>query len=363
MKYRFIILTTFACSTLFFAHYVFSQTTSPSSTFDISSLIDKNTGLPVGIDEQLSIEQIPEVPKPGETVSIRINGYTTNLNKAKITWIQDGKVILSAMGAVVNQVQAPASGKSSTIVISIAKETGGVISKTITLNPADVDLFYEAHTYAHPFYKGKKQYTSESVITFIAVPNFVNSNGTKIPDTSLVYKWSINGSVIEGVSGYGRNTFTTKGQLIERPAQVTVEVSAVGSNLIATQTTNFKSTTPEIIAYENNPILGVVYDKAVLGDFLLERPQVDFEGIPYFFSTETKNSPSLKYTWSINGIVVTSKIPTENYLLLRNDKNTDGYASISVTVEHVENLLQNGTTQLGLNFKKVNNTSNEATSF
>jgi hypothetical protein len=362
MNYRLIILTTFVCGTLFFTQYVFSQTINPSDTFDFSSLIDNNTGLPVGIEEQLSVEQIPKIPKPGEIVSIRINGYTTDLNKAKITWLQDGKVILSQMGAVTNQVEAPANGKSSTVIISIAKETGGVIAKTITLSPADVDLFYEAQTYVHPFFKGKRQFTSESVITFIAVPNFITPSG-KIRDTDLVYKWSINGSVIQSVSGYGRNTFTAQGQLIERPAQVTVEVSAVGSSLIASQTIGFRSTSPELIAYENNPILGVVYDKAIFGDFILERPQVDFEGIPYFFSAETKNSPNIKYTWSINSTQVTSKTPTENYLFLQNDKNIDGRASISATVEHVGNLLQTTSAQFGLNFKKVNNTPNEVFSF
>lgn len=362
MKYRLIILSTFVCSTLLCAQYVFSQTINPTDTFDFSSLIDNDTGLPIGIEEQLSVEQIPRVPKPGEIVSIRLSGYTTNLNKAKISWIQDGKIILSQIGAVTNQVEAPSNGKTSTIVITIQKETGGIITKTITLSPADVDLFYEAGTYVHPFFKGKRQFTSESIITFIAVPNFITSSG-KIRDTDLVYKWSINGSVIQEVSGYGRNTFTTQGQLIERPAQVTVEVSAVGSNLLATQTIGFRSTSPEFIAYENNPILGVVYDKAILGDFMLERPQVDFEGVPYFFSTETKNSPNIIYKWNINGVEVTSKNSNENYLLLRNDKNIEGKAYVSATLEHVTNLLQTTSAQFGLNFKKVTNTSNEATSF
>ncbi len=359
MNYRFAILSVSVCTSLFFMQHVFSQT----SSFDPSSLINPNTGLPIGIDEQVSLEQIPKIPKPGELVSIRINAYTTNLNKAKITWTQDGKIILSQTGAVSNQVQAPQSGKSSTLIITIQKEGGGTITKTVTLNPADVDLFYEAQTYAHPFFKGKKQFTSEAVITFVAVPNFVTTSGKKFADSELVYMWKINGTTQQEISGYGRNTFTTKGQLIERPSQITVEVSAINSNLTATQSLNIRSIMPEMVIYENNPLLGIIYEKAISGSFFLERPQVDFEGVPYFFSANTKDSNSLGYKWSVNGTQITSKNPTENYLLLRNDKNEEGRAIISAAVTHTQNILQTTGAQLELNFKKIENTSNEAVTF
>jgi len=354
MKYRFIILSTLAV-TLFFVQHLFAQTTN----FDYSSLFDSNTGLPTGVDEQISIEQIPQIPLPGETVSIRITSYMTDLNKAKITWTQDGKVILSGTGALTNQIQAPQSGKTTKLVITIQKEGGGVLTHTITISPADVDLIYEAQTYAHPFFKGKRQYTSESVVTFIALPNFIGANGAKIKDSNLVYKWSINGSVQQSISGYGKNTFTTKGTLIERPMQVTVEVSAINSSLLATQSVNLRTTPPELTIYENNPILGVVYEKAISGSFFLNRPQVDFEAIPYFFSGNTKDNSDLVYKWSINGVRVTSKGINENYLLLQNGQNQEGAAVISVALEHAQNLLQTTGAQLELQFKKVENTTNE----
>ncbi len=355
MKNSFLILSICVCSALFFVQHASSQ--------NINDLINPNTGLPIGVDEQVSIEQVPKIPKPGEVVSIRISAYSTNLNKAKITWTQDGTVILSQTGAVTNQVQAPQSGKTSKVTITILKEGGGTLVRTVTLSPADVDLMYEAETYAHPYFKGKRQFTSEASVTFIAVPNFVTPAGKKFADKDLVYTWKINGSVQQAISGYGRNTFSTKGQLIERPMQVTVEVSAINSTLIASQSINMRSIAPEIVVYENNPILGVVYEKAVTGGFLLERPQVDFEAIPYFFSGATKDSSNFAYSWAINGTRVTNKVPTENYLLLRNDENTEGRAFISATLAHTANLLQTTQTQFELEFKKVKNTTNEAVNF
>lgn len=367
MKYRYIIASVLIVSVLILVQYVSSQTTlfdSPEQTgIDTSTLIDQSSGLPAGVTEQISIDQIPKIPKPGETVSFRITSYMTDLNKAKITWTQDGKIILSQTGAVVNQVQAPASGKSTTIVLTIAKENGGVFTKTITLNPADVDLIYEAQTYAHPFFKGKKLFTSESVVTFIAVPNFINPSGVQIPAENLVYTWKINGTVQQAISGYGKTTFSTKGSLIERPLTIEVDVSAINSSLTASQNITIRSTQPEVVLYENNPLLGIVYDQAVLGTFLLERSQVDFEAIPYFFSAETKSDADLNYAWSINGSKVTTKSPQENYLLLQNTENQEGRAVVRAIVTQTQNLLQNTQTGLELNFKKVKENTNETVSF
>lgn len=329
----------------------------------LQSLIDPNTGLPEGIEQQITIQQIPSIPKPGEAVSVKIVSYSTDLNKALITWTLDGKVIFTQIGATKLDFQAPASGKTSNLVITIRKETGGTLSKTITISPADVDLFFEAQTYAHPFYKGKKMYTSESIINFIAVPNFVNSNGTKISDSNLVYLWKINGVAQEGASGYGKNTFLTKGSLIERSNQVSVEVSAINSTLKASQSLNFKSISPEFVLYENNPILGIVYEKAIQGAFSLERPQVDFEGIPYFYSTDTKDSTLLDFGWTINGTKVSSKSPNENYMVLRNDQNAEGKAIIGTTLQHASNILQTTQSYLELNFKKIENEPNAEFNF
>jgi hypothetical protein len=343
---------------IFSFQYVFSQT----NNYDLSGLINSNTGLPTGIDEQISLEQVPKIPKPNEFVSIRVTSYLTDLNKAKITWTQDGKVLLSQTGAVTNQIQAPESGKTSTLTITIQKENGGIITKKVTLSPADVDLLYEAETYIHPFFKGKRLFTSESPIKFIAVPNFV-IGGKKIAAENLVYTWKINGTVEQSISGYGKNTFSMQGSLIERPLQITVDVSAINSTLTASQQITVRSTQPEVLLYENNPLLGVIYDQAVVGDFLLERNQVDFEAVPYFFSALTKNDGNLIYDWTINAVKVTSKAPSENYLLLQNNNNEEGRALISATVRHAQKILQTTKTSLNLDFKKINESTNEEVTF
>lgn len=358
MKQSYLVISIFLIMfVLTYNHNVFSQTMNPADFFD------SNTGLPIGITEQISVTQIPQIPKPGEAVSVEIESYSTDFNKAQIKWTLNDKVISSGFGIKKITFNAPASGKTSVLKITITKEGGGVIQKNITINPADVDLMYEAQTYAPPFYKGKKLFTSESNISFIAVPNFVLSSGKKIPDEQLVYTWSVNGSIIESVSGYGRNIFVTKGTLIERPMTVQVDVSASNSTLKATQKINLVSTKPEFILYENNPLLGVVYEKAIQGIFNLQRPQIDFEGVPFFFDAQYKDSTNLKYTWSINGVSIKTKSSNENYLILQNDKNQEGQAVISTSIQHTKNILQNTASKIQLQFKKNDNSTNETFTF
>lgn len=355
MKYRFLVLMLLFLPSIFLIE---KNTQLGAQNFDINSIIDPNTGLPSGVTEQITIEQIPKIPSPGQSVSISITSFSTDLNKAQITWTQDGRSLPSGTGVLNNIVVAPESGKSSTVRISIQKQGGGSVVKTVTLSPAEVDLIYEAQTYTHPFYKGKKLFTSESEVLIIALPNFVGSNGQKLADSNLVYTWKINGNVEQSFSGYGKNTFLAQGSLIERPINVTVEVSAINSNLIASKTINLKTEDVEFVLYENNPILGVVYEQAIQGTFLLERPQVDFEGIPYFFSANYKDDPSLAYAWSINGLKVQTKSQNENYMLLRNENNQEGRAVISTQIKHANKLLQNSAARLELNFKKVDNVNN-----
>lgn len=340
-----------------------SQPVFDQPTFDPASLFDPNTDLPTGIDEQLTITQNPQIPRPGDTVSVQLTSYVTDLNRSTITWTLDGRNVSSGVGITRFEFQAPAGGSSSRLVVTINKNGGGTISRTIVVSPADVDLIYEANTYVHPFYKGKKLFTSESSLTFIAIPNFVSSNGATIKAENLSYIWRVNGSVQQSVSGYGRNKFLTRGSLIERPMQISVEVTAPNSTLQASQSINVQSTKPEMTLYENNPLLGVMYDKAIQGTFVLERPQVDFEGIPYFFSGSYKDDPNFDFNWYINGTDVASKAPNENYMVLRNDQNQEGTALISVSTSHITNMLQTANTSLELDFKKVDNNANEQFTF
>jgi hypothetical protein len=321
-----------------------------------NSLFDNSTGLPVGIEEQISSQIVPNVPAPGEQVNISIDSFSTDLNKANITWTQDGAVLQRGRGIRSIRVFAPKSGVSTVIKVSIDKEKGGTIGKSFVIAPAEVDIIYEAQTYTPPYYKGKALFTSEAEVRFIAMPSFVTSGGSRINPNNLNYIWSVNGSVIQGASGFGRRVLELKGGIVQRESRVSVEVSALNSNLKARDEIRLDDRRPEVLFYENNPLLGIVFEKATVGNFTLKRPEIELQAIPYFFSSPQKENGFLNYKWKVNGDLV-EEGSSNSFVRFRNESGQAGKSLISVEIEHLLNILQAGKSNIDLNFEEHEETT------
>lgn len=321
------------------------------------SFFDSNTGLPTGIEEQLSVKIIPEVPSPGDSVSISVVSYSTNLNAAYFVWKTNGTTELEGFGEKNFNLVAPESGRSSTVSLTIQKEGGGVLTRSFTFSPADVDLIYEADTYTPPFYKGKALFTSESNFRVVAMPTFIQGN-TKINPKNLIYKWSIGNTVDQQGSGYGKNVLYLKGSIVERPFTVKVEVSAPNSTLKAKGEIYMTAKEPEVLIYEDNPLLGIIFEKAVEGNFVLDKSEMVFQAIPFYFSSLQKENEALSYNWKMNGesLAIGSQ---SSSIRFRNSNQSTGVSRISLDVEHLQNILQFAQTSFNLNFlNSTNQTTN-----
>lgn len=308
------------------------------SPFSTEAVNQENSGLPPGIEQQISITQIPKIPTPGDSVNIKIESFSTDLNKARITWSIGGEVLEQGYGRTNFNTIAPEAGGRT--VVNIRMETGsGVINRQVVLAPNDVDILWEANTYTPPFYKGKALHTRQSEIRFVAMPNFVRSNGTTIPASELVYTWEYNGSVIQEISGYGRNVAAMIGDLIARPINMQVTVSSVESDSTARNSVTVVAEEPQTVMYENNPILGLMLERALAGEIMLERDEVEISAIPYYFSTDEINTATLENRWLLNGR--DTGIPFSKYsVVFRNTEGEDGVARVSVRTKHTGNLLQ-----------------------
>lgn len=313
-----------------------------------NSFIDSNTGLPQGISEQISTTVRPSIPKPEENFYIEVTSYSTNLNAANITWTVDGQNILSGLGERRVNLVAPESGKRMSITLTVRKVEGGILTKNFELTPADVDILYEADTYTPPFYKGAALFTNEAGLNFVAIPDF-KRNGTSVSSGSLIYTWKIDGQVIESASGMGKDQFYYQGKVIQRPFTVTVNVTDPNSSLIARKDINIKEFRPNLVIYENNPLIGTVFEQAINGDFVLERKEIDFTAIPYFFSAEYSNDSNLSYEWFMNGKKVTTQA-NQNNITFRNDTGLSGQSLISVKLNHFNKIIQSSNSRLTLKF-------------
>ena len=306
-------------------------------------------GLPDGIKEQVSVNFSNSTPDPLEVVSVNVVSYTTNLNKADISWSINGAVKKREVGATKFTFQVGEAGSKTTLDIYMVKQDGSTISKKYEFMPSEVDLFYEAETITPETYPGKALFSNQSPVKIIAEPRLLDSNGKLISKENLVYNWKINDFARSDLSGYGKDFFRYSGSLITRPLKVSVTVSATNSKAVAQKTIILDPTETSVLIYEKNPVLGVMYEKAINSDFSLNREEVEFQIEELFFSKDSLT----KINWFLNGKKLSSSSNMKS-VIFRNEDKTEGKANISVRTENTTRILQGGDSSFGLIFNPSN---------
>ena len=228
------------------------------------------------IQEQIDINQVPDIGEPYGPMTVSIDAYGTDLNAANISWSLNGKKVQSGFGIKSLSFTLGARGQVSTVSININPLNGLPIQKTVRITPEDVDLLWQANSYTPPFYKGKALYPPQGTITFVAVPEFV-VNGKSIDSHNLIYKWIKDTTVLGDQSGYGKSSITVSGSVIAKPTNMQVDVSTVDGNVLGRQLLTVSPDDTEALIYENNPLYGVLFNKAITDTFTLNTQEVQFE--------------------------------------------------------------------------------------
>ena len=340
---------------------IYSQLNNSPEAKQLQDLINNYKPLTSeSVTDTLDITVTPETPVPDQAYTIKVANYSTDLNSAKISWYENGKLIRSAYGAITFQDVAPKAGQVSTIILIIQTKEGRTITQDIKIAPANVNIYWQADTYVPPFYKGKRLYTHQSDVTFVAIPDFL-SNGTSLNPKNLIYKWKKDNDVPPDSSGFGKMSMVWNANYVIRPYSVSVESYDLNKNNDAIASIDMQSSTPSLIMYENNSTYGVMFNKTLSSSLDLDKLSFIMEAYPLNVAVQSKNIDSLDYTWSINGSATDS--PIKSRMALKRDTDTPGTASISLRVQKSPTLLQFAGTSLNLNLLKVPSSDNSATIF
>ncbi|MEQ1500084.1 MAG: hypothetical protein ABL917_01775 [Parcubacteria group bacterium] len=302
------------------------------------------------IKDSIQISISPENPEFNATVTASIQSYSTNLDKANIVWKIGGVTKKTGRGEKSFTFQTSGSG-STNISVSIQTEEGTSVNKNLTISPANVDIMWETDGYVPPFYKGKTLFSHENKITFIALPHIFYA-GKEIPAKNLIYKWKNNGFVIEGDSGYGKNTYSIVGSVISRPINVEVEVTSTATNAVGTGFVTVNPEEPFVVFYKKDPLYGIEFQKALLGTVEInEAKEIAVVGVPYFFGATNTFMDELSFNWSINGLPI-DKDSTQTTRVFRPKEGTSGSSRISLKVESFDKILQSAYTDFNIKFGK-----------
>jgi hypothetical protein len=287
----------------------------------------------------LEIVPTPLKAQPEQLVDLELKSFSVDLKNSTISWYRNQTLVKQGVGETKFSVTAPKAGGKLTVLAVAESRNGATLRASFILQPEDVTLVWEAETYTPPFYEGKALYTPEAIVKIIALPNFINSNGTKISPKNLIYNWKQDFKAQASASGYGKDFFIFKGNLLQKPTTIHVEVVTVDGTRAGNAVLTVEPVPTKILTYEDSPLYGTLRNRVLSTQSLVKNQEVRVEAVPFSFSVLNPSSGSLTYSWAVNSRGVDTPVP-KNILTLRNEKAETGSALVSVSVTHAGNIFQ-----------------------
>ncbi len=294
-----------------------------------------------------SIKLSSSSPQPNTTITAQTQTYQFDDNRANIIWQIDGKTVAQGLGANTITLQSPDMGKTKKITAYVTTVDGDKGSQSLYLTVHDVDFLVDALTYVPPGYRGRALSTPQSSVRISAIP-YLFKNGKKLPPETLIYEWFFDSKKNTQASGANKTSFiaplldSDDHLLSLKLSDMTNEIT-FEKGIILTA----KNISPEIIFYEDNPLEGPIYARALSGELKLTQGAINLRAEPFYFST--KDNSNLTYTWNMNN-QLTSAGEKPNILNLKAPENFAGETAINLTIKNMVSLLQSADAALRIIF-------------
>ncbi len=297
----------------------------------------------------IDITSNPEFPGAFETITLRSESNSTDLNRYKASWYIGGRLMVSGIGKRTMTITLGDYG-STTVVNYIVELPEQSIKKTVSFSPADASIMWEAVDSTAPlFYKGKKLPAEESLIRISAIPNFTTSNGMTISADNAVYLWKRNKVLIPNSGGYGKKSILIQHNPLRSSELISVHVSDKNNNQNADRELSIPLYDPVIHFYEQ-PYHQPNLSRALDNGFIMRGETTNIIAVPYFFSLSDNSWSDNTITWRLNKDELTITDP-ENPLLLTITKATESGSNVfSLSIDGITKSLQKATAGFRLDF-------------
>ena len=290
------------------------------------------------LTKTFEVEFSPKYPGANTKVLAQLISYTFDVNRSEIAWIVNGKT--AGTGKIFSFTTGDI-GSELFLRVSVMAEGEVPLGKSFTFGAGEVSLLWETAGYAPAQYRGKILPVSRSPIKIVAVPR-----GFASSDSSLIYEWKRNYKNIPDSSGKGKKTFTFYG---DEAGSETIEVvvSNFDKSAVVSKRTEIKIAEPKILFYEEHPLEGPQYQKALSDKADLEKQELILRAEPFFFSKKTLSA--LSYQWIMNNKKI--ELPLKpNVLSLVVPSDQKGKSIIKLTMENLKNIFERAEKSLRINF-------------
>jgi hypothetical protein len=289
----------------------------------------------------------PQYPGPNETVTVTADSNLFHLERSDIAWYLNGELSKRGVGEESLSFLTGPLGTKTTVAVAVTDPSGKTTTANLTVQPASVDLIWEAtDSYVPPFYQGKALRTPQGGVRVIALPTVYDAAGKLIPKENLIYTWSYDDRVLGASSGYGKYIYQTNSIL--RTPRISVKITTVdNAQTIAYNSVELPESADEIVIYQENPLYGTIFSQALSDRLTLADDEIVLGYYPYFFTVSDPADPKLIWDWKMNGNAFTNTA-TDPHLLTLRSLGKAGRVSISLDLEHTADLLQGSSADIDI---------------
>jgi len=281
----------------------------------------------VTLDELILVVN-PTSPKPNSRAVVEVRAPSLDIARAEIEWLENGKLVDGGVGQTKHSFTAGGAGSAITFTVRVKVLNRETKEESVTVRPASVDLLWQTTSTVPPFYKGKALYPLFGKLSVVALPEVLDQDGRRIPDSELYYTWQKNIEVLGDLSGRGRNILALVTPELRFPFTVSVVVELADGTEVASDTITINISSPKVLVYENSPLYGVLFNRELGESASLVGQEVVFEVFPLFFGSQ--NRGGLSYVWYVNGVSMADFSGPS--ITLRKTGDEVGGASVSVHV-------------------------------
>ncbi len=292
--------------------------------------------------QSLELQASSLYPPTGDSVSLSLTSFDTDINAVEVSWYKDGKLDKKGIGMKNYSFVVGDSGNTIRATLKIKNQ---LVEQSIKIQPSSIDVLWEVvGGYEPPFYKGKVFPIKGSRVKVVALPQIKNDKGL-VPDAALYsYAWRKDGSNFAGQSGYGLNSFTYLSSALDK--ENTIEVAGTGFSRSLARNILIAPASSEIHFYEYNVSYGPLYNKAVKNNQTFTKRSINLIAEPYFIFTNSLNDPSLQTEWKLNGRATPTDVKN-SILLTIADRITN--VEVGFSTNNTSQLLQQNARILRLN--------------
>lgn len=292
-------------------------------------------GQPMG--GTLLFDITPKNPGSLTDVTLKISSYDIDIKSSSIKWYLNNKIEKEGVGINSFSFRTGNEGKNNSIRV-VAENNGKVIERTITINPASVDILFQADTYIPPSYKGKALPSPQSGVEIFATTNFITEKGIRIEGKDLVYEWTVNGKTVNNGKVPSKIKIIAPTLLYKNI--VHVKVSTKDGSISAEKAINLASETTQLLFYQENSIEGTNYSKALDGLVKTNTKEIGLRVEPYFFSLPSSAEPELEFYWKLNDKNIYPSENSPKIMTLRNEATTTVESILSLNIRNIKHVFQ-----------------------